>query len=288
VTPGEGKESQLTGLTQDLARFTSAAEVPGDVRTGAARAISAVAAAAAAGADTPAVITIAKVAGSLGTPSEAGVPGRRERYGASVSALLAAAAASASAGSSVSYATVVVPAGLATGAAQGLRLAEVADAVSVGLEIARRLQTALAGQLGAFDLVCVIGRLAAAATAGRLLGLAPAANGHALGVAATQAAGFAAVAAEPAGVLQNGKAAADAVEAAFLALGGFTASPAGIEGRRGFAALLAPGAQLDAAANGLGQVWASAASQPYGEHGPAELSQPADAFISSFPPTKRS
>jgi 2-methylcitrate dehydratase PrpD len=276
----------LTGLTQDLARFTSAAEVPEDVRTGAARAISAVAAAAADGADAPDVTVIAKLAGSLGTPPEAGVPGRRERYGAPVSALLAAAAATAS--SPVSFATVVVPAGLATGAAQGLRLAEVAEAVSVGLEIAHRLQTALAGQFGAFDPVCVIGRLAAAAATGRLLGLAPTAAGHALGVAATQAAGFAAVVGEPAGVWQNGKAAADAVEAAFLARGGFTASPAGVEGRRGFAALLAPGAQLDAVANGLGRAWASAASQPYGKHGPAELSQPAEAFISSLPPTKRS
>ena len=276
----------MNALTQEFARFTSAAEVPGEVRTGAARAISAVSAAAADGTDVPAVTVIAEVARSLGTPPEAGVPGRRERYGASVSALLAASAAAASA--PAGYATVIVPAGLAAGAAQGLRLLEVADAVSVGLEIAVRLDAALAAHLGAFDPVCTIGRLAAAAAAGRLLGLPPAAAGHAFGVAATQAAGFATVVGEPAGVLQNGKAAADAVHAAFLARGGYTASPAGIEGRRGFAALLAPSAQLSAVAAGLGQAWASGASEPYLGHDPAELSQLADAFISSFPPTKRS
>lgn len=277
----------MSALTQELASFAvGTGDVPGDVRAGAARAISAGAAAAAAGADDPEVIMIAEVAGSLGTPPEAGVPGRSDRYAAPVAALLTAAAAAASA--DASYLSVVVPAGLATAAARGLRLAAVADAVAVGLEIADRLDSALAGRLGPFDPVSTIGRLAAAGTAGRLLGLSAAAAAHACSLAATQAAGFAVLTGEPADVLQSGKAAADAVQAAWLALGGFTAGLAGIEGRRGFAAVLAPGASLDGAAGKLGQTWAVTTGQMCSEHHPAELSQLADAFISSFPPTKRS
>jgi len=232
----------VTDLTQQLARFAAgAAVVPDEVRAMAAGAIEAVAAAAAGRADHPAVTAIAAVADELGTPPEAGVPGRSRRYSAPWAALLTGAAA-ASGSAAAGYATIAVPAGLAVGAARGAGLDAVTDAVAIGLEIAERLDAALAGSLGTFDPVATIGRLGAAATAGRLLGSPAAAVGHALGIAATQAAGFAVMVSEAIGVLQYGKAAADAVQAAYLADGGFTAAAASIEGRRGFTALLAPGA----------------------------------------------
>ena len=120
-----------TTLTLDLARFAvGAAAIPDQVQTSAARAISAVVGAAAAGADSPAVNVLAELASSFGTPPEAGVPGRPERYAASWSALLTAVAASSAA--SAGYATVVVAAALATGGARDLRLRSVAEAVEIG------------------------------------------------------------------------------------------------------------------------------------------------------------
>jgi 2-methylcitrate dehydratase PrpD len=244
----------VTDLTQQFARFAAGATaVPGDVRALAARAMAAVTAAAAGRADHPAVAAIAKVADDLGTPPEAGVPGRSQRYSAPWAALLIGAAASGI--GATGYAAVVVPAGLAAGAERRARLDAVADAVAIGLEIAERLDAALAGSLGAFDRVATIGRLGGAATAGRLLGLPTAATAHALGIAATQAAGFACLAAEPIGALQCGKAAADAVQAAYLAAAGFTAATASIEGRRGFTALLAPRAEAQDAAADLSRTW---------------------------------
>jgi 2-methylcitrate dehydratase PrpD len=284
-----------TTLTLDLARFAvGAAAIPDQVQTSAARAISAVVGAAAAGADSPAVDVLAELASSFGTPPEAGVPGRTERYAASWSALLTAAAASSTV--SAGYPTVVVAAALATAGARNLGLRPAAEAVAVGLEVTARLDNWLAGSLGPFDPVPVLGRLGAAAAAARLLGLTPDATAHGFGVAATQAAGLLALAGEAAADLQNGKAAADGVEAAWLAAGGFTGPRAAIEGRRGLAALLAPdavlaadaGARLAAAADGLGRTWSSAAVVLYPRDDPADLDLTVDACLSSFPPAKRS
>ena len=279
----------MTTVTLDLARFAASADaIPDQARTSAARAISAVVGAAAAGAESPALNVLAGLANSLGTPPEAGVPGRSERYAASWSALLTAAAASSAA--PASYATVVVAAALATAGAQDLRLRPVAEAIAVGLEITARLDNWLAGSLGPFDPVPVLGRLGAAAAAARLLGVTPGATAHAFGIAATQATGLLALAGEGAADLQNGKAAADGVEAAWLAADGFTGPSAAIEGRRGLAALLAPAAlpAPDAVADGLGRTWSSAAIVLYHDYDPADLDLTVDAFLSSAPAAKRS
>jgi len=75
--------------------------------------------------------------------------------------------------------------------------------------------------------------------AARLLGLDALRTRHALGIAATQAAGLARNVGEAMGSLETGKAAADAIEAALLAKHGFTSAAASIDGRRGLAALMA-------------------------------------------------
>lgn len=275
----------MTAVTQTLARLT-ATPVPAGDRARAAAAVQAVTTTAAAGASHPWITALSDVAVSLSTPPEAPVPGTPARLAASWAAYLTAAAAVASAESPGSppgtpgsppaaepdYATAVVPAALAVGAEQGLRMAAVADAAAVGLEVAQRLDSLLGAALGEFDRVATIGHLAAVAAAGRLLGLSPDAMTHAYGISGTQAAGFTATAAEPVGALQIGKAACDAVEAAYLARDGYTAGGTGIEGRRGFAALLAPGAALDAAIPEP-----PAAPGPGAE--PIDLSQTAEAFV---------
>ena len=234
----------MTAVTQILATL-AASPVPASARTRAAEALSEVTAAAAQGASAPAVTALSAVAASLSTPPEAPVPGTTARYSAAWSAYLTATAAASAA--PADHATTVVPTALAVAAEQGPRPDDVAAAAAAGLEVARRLDGVFADALGAFDRVATIGRLAAVAAAGRLLGLSAGRQAEAYGIAGTQAAGFAAVTG-PAGALQIGKAAFDAVEAAYLARAGYTAGPAGIEGRRGFAALLAPAADLTALA----------------------------------------
>lgn len=177
------------------------------------------------------------------------------------------------------YAFAVVPAALAVAAEQGARLEAVADAVAIGLDVAWRVDAALGDGLGAFDRVAAIGHLAAVAAAARVLGLPEEAAAHAYGIAGTQAAGFAALADGPVGALQTGKAAADAVEAAYLARDGYTAGLTGIEGRRGFAALLAPSADLGGL--DLGPAVPDVTGSPYGA-GDVDLARTAEDFITSL------
>lgn len=190
----------------------------------------------------------------------------------------AAASAPGSAGVD-GYAFAVAPAALAVAAERGARMEAVADAVAIGLEVARRVDAALGAGLGAFDRVATIGRLAAVAAAARVLGPAEEVAAHAYGIAGTQAAGFAALADGPAGALQIGKAAADAVEAAYLARDGYTAGLTGIEGRRGFAALLAPSADLGGL--DLGPAVPDATGSRDGA-GDVDLTRTAEDFITSL------
>ncbi|HEY4441565.1 MAG TPA: MmgE/PrpD family protein, partial [Candidatus Elarobacter sp.] len=124
----------------------------------------------------------------------------------------------------------------------------IAAAVAVGRETERRILAAVGDEAfaRAWDVDAIGGRFGAVAAAARLGGLDAATTLHAIGIASTQAAGTAAERGTPAGALAIGKAAADALEAVALARHGFTAPAHPLEGRRGFAALLAD--RFDAAA----------------------------------------
>src|SRR6185369_17960852 len=77
------------------------------------------------------------------------------------------------------------------------------------------------------------GTLGAAVSAGRLLGLSDEALVHAVGLAATQAAGHREQFGAMAKSLHSGKAASNGVLAALLASRGYTAADESLEGRRG-------------------------------------------------------
>jgi 2-methylcitrate dehydratase PrpD len=132
-----------------------------------------------------------------------------------------------------------------------------AEAIVVGREVERRVIAAVADAEfeHTWNLAAIGSRFGAVAVATRLAGLDAAVARHALGVAATQAAGTASTTGTSSGALACGKAASDALEAVALARHGFTSAPASIEGRRGFAALMAT--RLDPAAilDGLGERW---------------------------------
>jgi 2-methylcitrate dehydratase PrpD len=115
-----------------------------------------------------------------------------------------------------------------------------AAATAVGYRVAELVAAALgSGHVAiGWSVAATAGTIGAAAAAGRLLGLDSVALRNMLGLAATQAAGLVAATGTDAGPLQLGKAAANAVEAALLAAGGFTSAAQPLEGRRGMVAVM--------------------------------------------------
>lgn len=95
----------------------------------------------------------------------------------------------------------------------------------------------------------------AAAAAAYLLRLTETETAHALGIAAATAAGVRCSFGTMAKPLHVGRAAENGVFAALLARRGFTADPTSLDGRWGFAAVLAGGFSLDKLAQGFGRTW---------------------------------
>jgi 2-methylcitrate dehydratase PrpD len=136
----------------------------------------------------------------------------------------------------------VLAAALGVAEARGLGGEPVIEAIVVGHEVAARVGLALgnAHYLAGWHATGTVGTLAAAAAAGRLLGLDPDAMEYAFGLAATQAAGLKVSFGTMAKPLHAGRAAAAGVLAALLAEQGFTAGRASIEGHQGLAATQTP------------------------------------------------
>jgi len=97
------------------------------------------------------------------------------------------------------------------------------------------------------------GVFGAAAAAGKLLGLTEEQMVHALGIAATQAAGLREMFGTHCKPFHPGRAAQNGLLAAHLAARGFTSSTQPIEGRRGFASVMAAERNLAEITDGLGE-----------------------------------
>jgi hypothetical protein len=155
--------------------------------------------------------------------------------------------------SSMSVLATVITLGEHLGASEE----EIAAAAAIGIEAAARILAAVDSDeyRARWNVASSLGVLGAALAASRLLKLDEVQTRHALGIAATQTAGLAHNAGHSMASIETGKAAADAIEAAIMAKHGFTSAPASIDGRRGFAALMAY--RFDAAAiiEGLGRRW---------------------------------
>ncbi|WP_397451313.1 MmgE/PrpD family protein [Pseudomonas sp. NA-150] len=134
---------------------------------------------------------------------------------------------------------------------------EIAAAAAIGIEAAVRILAAVdsAEYRQRWNVASSVGVLGAALAASRLLKLDEARTRHALGLAATQTAGLARNEGHSMASIEVGKAAADAIEASILAKHGFTSAPAAIDGRRGFAALMAYRFEAGAITEGLGERW---------------------------------
>lgn len=201
------------------------------------------------------------------TGNDVGLLGRSERVGLCDAPIVTAAAVVTSA-HDLADAPVddwvdapIVAAALAAAEYTAASGAALLDAVAVGTEVGLRVELTVWRNLASpgWQPGAVAGRLGAAAATARLLGLDEHETVSALGLAATQVAGFAVTAATPAGPVTIGKAAGDGIEAAVLAHAGFRGPAAPIEGRRGLAAVLSAGAADPAPmTDALGDRWFTA------------------------------
>ena len=157
--------------------------------------------------------------------------------------------------------SVVVPVALALGETHDATLDQVWAAIVVGYEIAARLGAAAGRAFHAhgFHASAVIGPLAAAATAGRFLGLDGERLASALGLAGSMSGGLLEFATEGTWSkwLHTGWAAQGGITAAMLAARGFRGPGTVLEGRYGlYRSFLGDDAPaIETIADGLGTVW---------------------------------
>jgi 2-methylcitrate dehydratase PrpD len=158
-------------------------------------------------------------------------------------------------------AAVVFPAVLAIAQATGASGSEMLVAAVAGYEVGIRVGEFLGrSHYRIFHTTGTAGTLAAAAAAGRLLGLDEEAMGHALGSAGTQAAGLWEFLKDAADSkqLHTAHAAASGLASAYLAKEGFTGARAILEGEKGMAAGMSSDADVAKLVDGLGTRWATA------------------------------
>lgn len=156
-------------------------------------------------------------------------------------------------------AAVVFPVTLALAQHVGAAGREFIAASVAGYEIGIRVGEFLGrSHYRVFHTTGTAGTVAAAAAAGRLLGLGPQQMLHAIGSAGTQAAGLWEFLRDAADSkqLHTAKAAADGLTAALLAQDGFTGARRILEGAQGMAAGMSCDADPARLADGLGRRWA--------------------------------
>jgi 2-methylcitrate dehydratase PrpD len=150
-----------------------------------------------------------------------------------------------------------IPAALALGEHGSASGIDVLAAAILGMEISCRIGVAIhpAHYDEGWHITGTCGVFGSASASGRLLGLTTAQMVHAFGVAGTQASGVREVFGSMTKAFHPGRAAQSGLVASLLAKRGFTSTEIILEGRRGFAAVLAGDYQLDLATKNLGESW---------------------------------
>ncbi len=249
----------MQDLTRSIVRRTRAlthAAMPGEVRDLARQCMQDAIAVAMAGAEDELVrILRAELEEAGGTP-QASVWGSTMRLPAGAAALLNGTMAHALDYDDVNLSmpghptVAILPAVMALGEARGASGAEVLAAFVVGYETACRVGPVMAPahyeQVG-FHATGTVGTFGAAAGCAHLLGLDEEQTLHALGIAATQAAGLKSMFGTMCKPLHAGKAAQNGLLAAKLAARGFTARPDSLECPQGFAKTHSPDFNPEAA-----------------------------------------
>ena len=239
-------------LTRAIVRRTRGlrfGDLPAEIRAVARQCILDCVAVGLAGGDDPLVRMLLAEAEEAGGARQASVWGSGVRLPAGAAALVNGTMAHALDYDDVNLAmpghpsVAVLPAVLALGEARGASGAEVMTAFVVGYEVACRVGRALApghyDVLG-FHATGTVGTFGAAAGCAHLLGLDEEQTLHALGIAATQAAGLKSMFGTMCKPLHAGRAAQNGLLAAKLAARGFVSRVDSLECRQGFAATHSP------------------------------------------------
>lgn len=150
----------------------------------------------------------------------------------------------------------VLAALLALSDTQTVKGSDFIAAYVAGFDAGVRLgQTSPGHHKGGWHLTGTLGTFAAAAAAGKLLGLTEAQMVHALGISGTQAAGMQQNRGTMCKSFHAGNAAANGVLAARLARRGYDSSQEIVEGKRGFCRIYSDVAKPEALADALGTRW---------------------------------
>jgi 2-methylcitrate dehydratase PrpD len=214
-------------------------------------------------ADEAPVAAAVRVLARLSGPPQATLIGRVERFD-----ILNAAFVNAIAGNLLDFddthlATVihptapVAPAVLALAESRGGSGSELLAALAVGMEVECRIGNAVspAHYARGWHITATCGVFGATAAAAKLIGLSPAQTAHALGIAASEAAGLVenlTTAAKNVGV---GNASRNGVLAALMTEAGYEAAPRAIEGPLGWARASGDRPDMALMLDGLGQRW---------------------------------
>lgn len=151
----------------------------------------------------------------------------------------------------------VMSAALAAAEHVGASGRDLLAAHAVGFEVAARVALAVHPEHydQGFHVTGTAGTFGAAAAAGRLLGLDPEQMANALSTAAAQAAGLREMFGSMSKSVHAGKAAANGMYSALLARRGWVSTREGLEGRRGYWAVLSSRMDPGTATSELGQRW---------------------------------
>jgi 2-methylcitrate dehydratase PrpD len=264
------------GTTETLARFvveTKWEDIPAEARHEAKRALLNFFAVALAGCRTEPVAMALKSLAQFSGGREATVVGRRERIDALSAAFLNAAGANVFDYCDTHLPTVVhptsplAPAVLAMAELQRVTGPEFLTAFVLGFEIECRIGAAISpGHYPkGWHITSTCGVFAAAAAAGKLLGLGVQPMVWALGTAATQSAGLCECLGWPAKSVSVGNAARNGLWSALLAAQGFAGPPEPLAGAQGFFAVMDEPVDWSGLLDGLGQSWqvANNSIKPY-------------------------
>ena len=264
------------GTTETLARFVVDArwqDIPDTARHEAKRALLNFFAVALAGCRTEPVAMALKVLAQFSGGRQATVIGRSERIDALSAAFLNAAGANVFDYCDTHLPTVVhptsplAPAVLAMAELQRVTGPEFLTAFVLGFEIECRIGAALSpGHYPkGWHITSTCGVFAAAAAAGKLLGLGVQPMVWALGTAATQSAGLCECLGWPAKSVSVGNAARNGLWSALLAAQGFAGPPEPLAGAQGFFAVMDEPVDWSGLLDGLGESWqvANNSIKPY-------------------------
>lgn len=248
--------------THVLASFiveTRAADIPGDVRHEARRALLNIVGCALGGARHDAVDRALRALAPFSGPATAAVIGRSERLDPLHAALMNGISShvldydDTMPGNYGHHSSPVASALFAYASANGVSGADFLEAFVIGFDVSARVANAVypAHYDAGWHMTGTAGVFGAAAAVSRLLRLPVSQVVWALGLAATQAAGLREMFGSMAKAFHPGRAAQNGYEAALLAGAGFTAGEHGLEGPRGFAAVTSARFDLSKATTSL-------------------------------------